>query len=109
MFVVMYATKDTMKKFMIQIYLPDFLGDDFYEALPRHREFISILIEKGHIVNYSINADRTKGWIEMNAKTTGEIRSFINRFPIKKFIRYDINEILISDGEAYRFPRLVLN
>jgi hypothetical protein len=98
-----------MKKYMVQIYLPDFPGDDFFELIPKHREFISILIEKGHIISYSVNAERTKGWIEMNARTKEEVKSFVSRFPIKKFIRYDINEIMISDGEAYRFPRLVLN
>lgn len=94
---------------MVQIYLPDFLGDDFYDAIPKHREYVNILIEKGHIVNYSINADRTKGWIEMNAKSVDEIRSMVSRFPIKRFIRYDVNEIMIFDGEAHRFPKLVLN
>ena len=94
---------------MVQIYLPDFPGDDFFELIPKHREFIGILIEKGHIISYSVNSERTKGWIEMNARTKEEVKSFVNRFPIKKFIRYDVNEIMIFDGEAYRFPRLVLN
>ena len=98
-----------MKKYMVQIYLPDFLGDDFYDLIPKHREFINLLIEKGNIVNYYINAERTRGWIEMNAKSVEEIKHFVSRFPIKKFIRYDINEIMIFDGEAFRFPKLVLN
>ena len=98
-----------MKKYMIQIYLPDYLGDDFYNMIPKHRDYISVLIEKGSISNYSINAERTKGWIEMNAKSVDEVKNLINRFPIKKFIRYDINEIMIFDGEAYRLPKLVMN
>lgn len=98
-----------MKKYMVQIYLPDYLGDDFYEAIPKHREYINVLIERGQIVNYCVNSEKTKGWIEMNAKSVDEIKNLISRFPIKKFIRYDINEIMIFDGEAYRLPKLVLN
>lgn len=98
-----------MKKYMVQIYLPDYLGDDFYTLIPKHREFINLLIEKGNIVNYYINAEKTKGWIEMNGKSADEVKGFVNRFPIKQFIRFDIQEIMIFDGEAYRLPKLVLN
>jgi hypothetical protein len=98
-----------MKKYMVQIYLPDYLGDDFFNTIPKHKEFVNLLIEKGQIVNYSINLERTKGWIEMNAKSVDEVKNLISRFPIKKYIRYDINEIMIFDGEAYRLPKLVLN
>lgn len=94
---------------MVQLYLPDYLGEDFYEIIPKHREYINVLIDKGHIVNYSINAERTRGWIEMNAKSVDEVKNLIHRFPIKKFIRYDINEIMIFDGEAYRLPKMVMN
>ena len=94
---------------MVQIYLPDYLGEDFYETIPKHREYINTLIERGQIVNYCVNMEKTKGWIEMNAKSVDEIKTLISRFPIKRFIRYDINEILIFDGEAHRLPKLVLN
>lgn len=98
-----------MKKFMVQVYLPDYLNEDFYSVIPKHRAYINNLIENGSITNYCINAERTRGWIEMNAKSVEDVKHIINRFPIKKFIRYDINEIMIFDGEAYRLPKLILN
>jgi aspartate 1-decarboxylase len=101
--------EDKMKRFMVQITLPAHLGADFMEIIPYHRIYINELMERGVISTYAINVDRTMGWINMNGKTAEEIESYVEKFPIFKFLTYAISELMIFDNEAYRIPKMSLN
>lgn len=99
-----------MAKFVVTLRLPDVLEDDFIALIPRHRAFISRLMEENVIESYAISADRTRGWVTMNGQNAGAIRAVVEQFPLYRFLRgVEIDELFIFDSRASRFPAISLN
>jgi uncharacterized protein YciI len=97
-----------MKKFMCSFFLPKLLEESFWEQIPSHRQHINTLMGDEVIVTYSVNHDRSKGWVVINAKSEADARTIIEKFPIRRFISYQIDELFIFDS-MIGAPRLVLN
>ena len=97
-----------MKKFLCTFYLPEELEESFWEEIPGHRKYINALMEAETIVTYSVNTARTKGWVVINAKTLHDAERIIERFPIRRFINYQVDELFLFDS-MIGAPRLVLN
>ena len=97
-----------MKKFLCTFRLPELLEESFWEQIPLHRKYINSLMEAEKIVTYSVNHNRTKGWVVVNARTEAEAKRMIERFPIREFISFEIDELFIFDS-MIGAPRLVLN
>jgi hypothetical protein len=89
-----------MKKFLCTFYLPALLEADFWEAIPAHRAYI--------IVTYSVNMQRSKGWVVVNANSEKAVAACINGFPIRRFINFETEELFIFDT-MIGAPKLVLN
>jgi len=99
-----------MAKFVVTLRLPDFFDEDFVALIPRHRAFISRLIEDSIIDSYAISADRTQGWVTMNGLSAETIRAVVEQFPLYRFLRgIEINELFVFDSKASRFPAISLN
>jgi hypothetical protein len=98
-----------MKRFMVQIMLPPHLGTEFMEIVPYHRLYINELMERGIISTYAINTERTMGWINMKGRDEEEIDGYVKKFPIYRFLTYEISELMIFDNEAYRIPKMSMN
>lgn len=99
-----------MAKFVVTLRLPDFFDEDFVALIPRHRAFISRLIEDNIIDSYAISADRTRGWVTMNGQSAETIRSVVEQFPLYRFLRgVEIDELFVFDSKASRFPAISLN
>ena len=99
-----------MKKYMIEVGLPEYLGTEFMALIPFQQLYINSLIEKGVISTYAVDADRSRGWIGMSGKSEEEIEKYLKKFPIFDYLTtYHINELMFFDSEAYRFPKLCLN
>jgi uncharacterized protein YciI len=97
-----------MKKFLCTFHLPQQLEESFWEQIPSHRKYINSLMESEKIVTYSVNQNRTKGWVVINAQSEAEAKRMIERFPIREFISFEIDELFIFDS-MIGAPRLVLN
>lgn len=97
-----------MKKFLCTFYLPDVLDENFWEHIPMHRQYINELMRDEVIVTYSVNQERTKGWVVMNAATVVEAKRIVELFPIHPFITYEIEELFIFDS-MIGAPKMVLN
>ncbi|MBX9782023.1 MAG: hypothetical protein K2X48_01905 [Chitinophagaceae bacterium] len=97
-----------MKKFLCTFFLPALLEDSFWEEIPGHRKYINSLMEAETIVTYSVNQNRSKGWVVINATTEKEAGKIIERFPIRRFINYQADELFIFDS-MIGAPRLILN
>lgn len=94
---------------MVEIMLPEVQDDHFFSLIPTHRMLINNMIENGIIQQYTINAARTKGWIIFNCNNKKEVLNALQKMPIFKYIDFTIHDIMISDGELYRLPKLNLN
>ena len=81
----------------------------FMSHIPAHRAYINALILKGVIDQYAISAERGQGWITMNAKSKKEIIKYLEKSPLFQYFQLEIDELMVFDGKAMRFPRLVLN
>jgi hypothetical protein len=97
-----------MKKFLCTFTLPVLLEESFWEQIPSHRKYINSLMETEKIVTYSVNQNRSKGWVVINASTEAEVKRMVDRFPIRRFIKIEIDELFIFDS-MIGAPRLVLN
>ena len=106
--VVLLHLPRLMQKFLFTFYLPEQLNDDFWACIPAHRRHINRLMDEEVIVTYSVNRDRSKGWIVLNAETMADACKIIERFPLRSFIRYEAEELFIFDS-MIGAPRLILN
>ena len=66
------------------------------------------LMREEVIVTYAVNEMRSKGWVVLNADTEEDAATLIEEFPIRPFIRYEIDELFIFDS-MIGAPKLVLN
>lgn len=98
-----------MSHFMVEMHLPEEIDNRFMRMIPAHRAYINELISEGTILSYSVNFERSKGWIIFLAENAESVLDIVEQFPIHPFIEIDIHELFIHDGEAYRFPRLNFN
>ncbi len=99
-----------MKKlFMVELTLPEVLDNEFMKMIPAHRAYISQLINDSTIQSYSINADRTFGWIIFNCNGIDDVFEIVEQFPIHKYISIQVHELMIHDSESFRFPKMHMN
>jgi muconolactone delta-isomerase len=98
-----------MQKFMATILLPETLTEEFISLIPQQRFVVNRLVEKNIILNYSLSADRSKLWIVFNAKDEDHVRRVIQRFPLFKFMKVNIDELAFVESKALRFPELMWN
>jgi hypothetical protein len=97
-----------MKKYLCTFYLPALLEEDFWAIIPSHRQYINELMRDETIVTYAVNEVRSKGWVVLNAQSEDEAREIVEEFPIRPFVRYEIDELFIFDS-MIGAPKLVLN
>lgn len=96
-----------MNKYQVSV---SFLVEgSFMSHIPAHRAYINALILKGVIDQYAISAERGQGWITMNAKSKKEIIKYLEKSPLFQYFQLEVDELMVFDGKAMRFPRLVLN
>jgi len=97
-----------MKKFLCTFYLPLQLDQEFWELIPRHRNYINNLMCEEVIITYSVNHTRTKGWVVVNAESEAGAAEIIERFPIRRYIHFEMDELFIFDS-MIGTPKLVMN
>jgi muconolactone delta-isomerase len=98
-----------MRHFIVEMYIPAVVDQDFFKMIPAHRAYIDELIAEGKILTYAVNEERSKGWIVFEAKEAEEVLDLVQQFPIHRFLSIEIHALMVHDGESYRFPRLHLN
>ncbi len=85
------------------------IDGDFMSHIPVHRAYINSLIIKGVIDQYAISAERGMGWITMNARSKKELIKYMEKTPLYSYFKLEIDELMVFDGRALRFPAMVLN
>lgn len=98
-----------MNKYMATILLPEDFSEEFISLIPQQRFAVNRLVDKNIILNYSLAADRSKLWIAFNAKDEDHVRRIIKRFPLFKFMKVNIEELMFVESKITAFPELVWN
>ncbi|GAA4385337.1 hypothetical protein [Hymenobacter koreensis] len=99
-----------MALFVVTLRLPDAFDAEFVSTIPRHRAFISSLIDESVILAYAISADRSRGWVTMQGPNTDAVRAVVEQFPLYRFFGgVEIDELFVFDSTASRLPKISLN
>jgi hypothetical protein len=96
-----------MKKFQVTIEFR--MDDDFMSLIPSHRVYINDLIEKGVIDQYVVTMETQRLWITITAESKEQVLQYLSKSPIYKYWTFEIDELLLFDGQHYRFPIMQLN
>ncbi|MFN8288391.1 MAG: hypothetical protein U0V74_16660 [Chitinophagales bacterium] len=98
-----------MNNYMVEIELPAFMGPDFMELIPKQREYVNTMFDKGTITGYSLTADRSKLWVSVAADSMAEVDGIIRKFPILRYITYNIHELMLHESAMVLIPSISLN
>ena len=97
-------------QYIVTIDLPDEMTEEFLSLIPEHRARINKLMQRGIILSYSLNADRTNLWIIMNAKNEAEINKVLHTLPLHDFfVRYSSQLLMFHNSVAGVIPSISLN
>ena len=84
-------------------------NEEMMQIIPEHRTHINNLIEDQVIEHYVVSMDINTVWITMNAKNKTEAKKLLAPSPFYKFLKLQINELMVWDGQMYRLPAVQLN
>lgn len=96
-----------MNKYVVTIHFQ--WNKQTMELIPEHRAYINTLIEDQVLEHYAVSMENQSLWITLNAKNKGEVKKLLSRSPFYKYWTYEINELIIWDGQSYRLPVVQLN
>lgn len=98
-----------MREFMAIIRLPDEFTEDFVQLVPRQRAAINLLMREGTILAYSLSADRVMLWVTIRANNKRQVRDIVQSFPMYKYMKETIVELLFHEQANTLIPELSLN
>ncbi|KAA9327469.1 hypothetical protein F0P96_15915 [Hymenobacter busanensis] len=99
-----------MALFVVTLRLPETFDEEFVAVIPRHRAFVSSLIEENVVLSYAISADRSRGWVTMQGPDAETVRNVVEQFPLYRFMQQvEIDELFVFDSVATRLPKISLN
>lgn len=98
-----------MKQFMIFIRLPEVKTEEFNSLIPQQRSMVNSLMRKGIIISYSLSLDRTELWVVMDAASEINVIELLSEFPLIRFMKPEINELMFHNSIYVNVPRLSLN
>ena len=82
------------------------MDDEFMELVPPHRTYINYLINKEIVDQYAVSMETSRVWITLNAKGRNEIERLLEKSPLFKYWRFEIDELFVL---ALQFERWLNN
>lgn len=98
-----------MNSYMIDIDLPEKLDAEYLNLIPEQKNFVTKLMQEGRISNYSLSFDRRKVWVVLTAQSAFEVKNTIRSFPIYRYIRYRVHNLLFHNSSLLNAPQFWLN
>ncbi len=83
--------------YMVEMTVPDYPTDDFFEIIPEHRSKVHELMFKDVIISYSLAHDRSKLWVIIKAGSESELLLHIESLPLTKYLDYTYNELMFME------------
>lgn len=98
-----------MNMYMATIAMPDHKDREFVQRLPAQRAYVNARMEKGEIGTYALSVDRTRLWVTLNAESMSEAAALIDGFPLRKFMRVQLVELMVYHTSEIMLPTLSMN
>jgi len=89
--------------------LPEALTQEFILLIPKQREYIDEMFNRGVISNYTLAMDRSKLWVTMVVPALSDVRQILDEFPIAEHIEYTIHQLAFSNSASAIIPEISLN
>jgi hypothetical protein len=96
-----------MKKFQVTIRFE--MSEEFMELVPPHRTYVNYLINKDVIDQYAVSMETQRVWITLNAKDKEEVEKVLEKSPLFKYWKIEIDELFVLDGQHFRLPAVQPN
>jgi hypothetical protein len=94
---------------MVEVKLPETLSAEFIALIPRQREFIDDMFNRGVVSSYTLAMDRTRLWVTLVAKNVREVRQVMDAFPIAEYVDYNVHELAFNNSASTIMPEISLN
>jgi muconolactone delta-isomerase len=95
-----------MRKYMIDIDLPEDMTREFLALIPEQRKVVDNFVREGIIDNYTLSFDRKKLWIVMNTQNENTAMDILSTFPLIDFMKVDMHELAFhvnAENHKYSF------
>jgi muconolactone delta-isomerase len=89
--------------------LPYYKDEEFVALIPKQRDVIGKLLSTGVISSFSLNANRTKAWMTIFAANEEHAMQIVEKFPLSKFMTFEIFPLAVTDKAPAAAPPLVMN
>ncbi len=86
------------------------MTNEFMTLIPSHRARINKLMQRGQILSYALNAERTRLWMIFNVKDDDEVERILASLPLHVyFTSYEIDLLMFHNASAGVLPSISLN
>lgn len=98
-----------MKCYMVNITLPEEFTPEFLSLIPSQRAYINKLMGRGIVSTYTLSLDRTTLWVTMFGDNIIDIESYLEKFPMKGFMEFEVEEAMFHHNAAHFVFPMSLN
>ena len=97
-----------MRVYMVEFDVPP-LTDEIIKLIPQQRMTVGIMMSAGTVLTYTLSADRRRLWSIMIGNSMNDIEAALSRFPLTKFMRHRIHELMFHEAAQAAIPKASLN
>ena len=94
---------------MTELSFPAYFSESFMQLIPKQRQMIVELLNKGTLASFSLSNDRKKAWMVVKAKNEDRVHELLERFPMYDYFDYSVSELALHDIQFLGMPQLILN
>lgn len=98
-----------LKHFMIEVNMPKEPPMEFYTLVPSQRDMVVDYMDKGVIISYGLSDDRSRLWIVVVAGNKEEVMAITEKFPMHKYMTFQVEELMFYNNSKHKLPELSLN
>ena len=94
---------------MIEVNMPKEPPTEFYMLVPAQRDMVVDYMDKGIIISYGLSDDRSRLWIVVVAGNEQEVAAITEKFPMFKYMSFQVEELMFYNNSKHKLPELSLN
>ena len=99
-----------MIQYLVEIDLPAILTQEMMETIPEHRAKVSLWMNRGVILSYTLAADRSRLWIMLVGESEADADRVIQSLPlVDYFVDIRIHALMFHDTVVTPITQISLN
>ena len=100
--------KQQLKAFMVEFDVPS-LTEEIVALIPKQRLAVGMMMSAGKLLTYTLSGDRRKLWSVMVGKSSQDVEEVLQKFPLTRYMRYRISELMFHEAASAGVPNMSLN